>query len=294
MWLFLRSLALHLQICWQVVLGKMFMWGALVTGWGIPAIALTFALVFSGVSFRFGNTCHINHKDSLADFWIPLLVFSGATVVMQFITFGYCIRVYLASLSDTSNTTNSSGVLPSYTNSVRTISPKQAYRRVRRVIELQWRGITLVLLIVADVIFFAIVFVFMDDLSTNILKDPRKAQEWLTCILRTGGDKNQCLPLANKLVVNEATVAAVLVLLSVSFPIHLHCAYTLTNVLDERHLGPNLLRKTIHVHRLVRDDPRKSTTKQRIRQRRRAPHLQRPRKLRNAQQRPRQPRQQRY
>ncbi|PQE20176.1 g- coupled receptor protein [Rutstroemia sp. NJR-2017a BBW] len=216
MWLFLRSLALHLQICWQVVLGKMFMWGALVTGWGIPAIALTFALVFSGVSFRFGNTCHVNHKDSLADFWIPLLVFSGATVVMQFITFGYCIKVYLASLSDTSNTTNSSGVLPSYTNSVRTISPKQAYRRVRRVIELQWRGITLVLLIVADVIFFAIVFVFMDDLSTNILKDPMKAQEWLTCILRTGGDKEQCLPLANKLVVNEATVAAVLVLLSMN------------------------------------------------------------------------------
>ncbi|KAM3088373.1 hypothetical protein ACMFMG_000018 [Clarireedia jacksonii] len=216
MWLFLRSLALHLQICWQVVIGKMFMWGALVTGWGIPAIALTFALIFSGVSFRFGNTCHVNHKDSLADFWIPLLVFSGATVVMQFITFGYCIKVYLASLSDTSSTTEGSGVLPSYTNSIRTISPRQAYRRVRRVIELQWRGITIVLLIVADVIFFAIVFVFMDDLATNILKDPTKAQVWLTCILRTGGDKNQCLPLASNLVVNEATVAAVLVLLSMN------------------------------------------------------------------------------
>lgn len=38
MWVFLRAVALHLQICWQVVIGKAFMWGALATGWGIPAI----------------------------------------------------------------------------------------------------------------------------------------------------------------------------------------------------------------------------------------------------------------
>lgn len=216
MWVFLRSLALHLQICWQVVIGRSFMWGALATGWGIPAIALIFGMIFSGVSFRFGDTCHINHKNSLADFWIPLLVFSGATVIIQFVTFGYCIKVYLASLADSSNTTEISGVLPSYTKSLRTVSPRQAYRRVRRVIELQWRGIAIVLMIVTDVVFFAIVFVFMDDLETNIIKDPTKAEQWLTCLVRTAGDKVTCLPLAQDLVVNEATVGAVLVLLSVS------------------------------------------------------------------------------
>lgn len=31
------------------------MWGALAGGWGIPAIALAIAMVFSGVSFRFGG-----------------------------------------------------------------------------------------------------------------------------------------------------------------------------------------------------------------------------------------------
>ncbi|KAI9642245.1 hypothetical protein NHQ30_009047 [Ciborinia camelliae] len=214
MWVFLRSVALHLQICWQVVIGKKFMWGALATGWGIPAIALTFGMIFSGVSFRFGDTCHINHKNSLADFWIPLLIFSGATLIIQFVTFAYCIKVYFSSLADSSNTTETSGVLPVYTNSVRTVSPRQAYRRVRRVIQLQWRGIAIVLVIVADVIFFAIVFVFMDDLETNIIKDPKKAEQWLTCLLRTAGDKNACLSLASNLVVNEATVGAVLVLLS--------------------------------------------------------------------------------
>lgn len=218
MWVFLRALALHLQICWQIVIGKTFMWGAFAAGWGIPAVALTVALVFSGVSFRFGDTCHINHKNSLADFWIPLLVFAGVTVVIQFGTFGYCIKVYLASLRDDSTTTNSSG-MRSYNNSLRgTISPRQAYRRVRRVIELQWRGIAIVLVIIADVIFFAIIFVFMDDLEASTIKNPAKAVDWLGCLAKTGGNKNQCLSFASDLVINEATVMAVLVLLSVSQP----------------------------------------------------------------------------
>lgn len=216
MWVFLRALALHLQICWQVVIGKTFMWGALAAGWGIPAIGLTVAMVFSGVSFRFGGTCHINHKNSLGDLWIPLLVFAGVTVIIQFATFGYCIKVYLASLQDDSTTTNSSGVR-SFNNSLRgTISPRQAYRRIRRVIELQWRGIVIVLIIIADVIFFAVVFVFMDDLETNILKNPTKSRDWLGCLISTEGNKNACLSFAQDLVVNEATVMSVLVLLSVS------------------------------------------------------------------------------
>lgn len=32
------------------------MWGALAGGWGLPAVALAIAMVFSGVSFRFGGT----------------------------------------------------------------------------------------------------------------------------------------------------------------------------------------------------------------------------------------------
>jgi hypothetical protein len=207
-----------MQICWQLTLGNSFMWSSLGAGWGIPALVLTFALVFSGVSFRFGDTCHINHDNSLADFWIPLLVFAGITLFVQIATFGYCIKVYLASLADSSNTTNSSG-LQSYSNSVRgTITPGQAYRRVRRVIQLQWRGIAIVLLIVADVIFFSVVFVFMDNVETKLLRDPLKAASWLQCLVESGGDNNQCTHLAQKLVVNEATIIAVLLLLSVSIP----------------------------------------------------------------------------
>ncbi|KAI0136554.1 hypothetical protein BJ170DRAFT_17269 [Xylariales sp. AK1849] len=215
MWVFLRALSLHLQICWQMVVGRSFMWLSQALGWGIPAIGLTVLLVFSGVSFRFGQTCHINHQNSLADFWIPLLVFAGLTVIIQFATFGYCIKVYLASLSDSSASTEGSG-LPTYSSSIRTMTPRQAYRRVRRVIQLQWRGIVIVLIIICDVVFFALVFVFLDNTVESVKTDPSKGLPWVECLLGNNGNKNACLGEAGKLVVNLPTVIAVLILLAMN------------------------------------------------------------------------------
>lgn len=183
MWAFLRSLSLHLQICWQVLVGRSFMLFAQAAGWGVPILGIILALVFSGVSFRFGATCHINHQNSLADFWIPLLLFAGLTVIITFTTFGYCIKVYLDSLSDNSASTEGSG-LPAYSSSVRTVSPRQAYRRVRRVISLQWRGIAIVLIIIADVIFFSVIFVFQDNIVQSVTHDPEVAKDWVVCLDR--------------------------------------------------------------------------------------------------------------
>lgn len=209
MWAFLRSLSLHLQICWQVLVGRNFMIFSQAAGWGVPILGLALALSFSGVSFRFGATCHINHDNSLADFWIPLLIFAGATVIITFATFGYCIKVYLASLSDNNASTEGSG-LPAYSTTSHSMTPRQAYRRVRRVISLQWRGIAIVLIIIADVIFFSVVFVFQDNVVQSVTDDPTIAEDWGLCLILNKGDKDKCLDKAGDLVINEATVTAVL------------------------------------------------------------------------------------
>ncbi|KAI1068385.1 hypothetical protein LB507_004730 [Fusarium sp. FIESC RH6] len=215
MWVFLRSVSLHLQICWQVLVGKNFMIFAQAAGWGVPILGIVLALVFSGVSFRFGKTCHINHANSLADFWIPLLLFAGLTVIITFATFGYCIKVYLASLSDNGASSEGSS-LPTYTQSVKTMNPRQVYRRVRRVIALQWRGIAIVLIIIADVIFFSVVFVFQDNVVQSVADDPTLAEDWIVCLFVTKGDKEKCFDKASGLVINEATVTAVLLLLALN------------------------------------------------------------------------------
>ncbi|EFX03925.1 hypothetical protein CMQ_853 [Grosmannia clavigera kw1407] len=214
-WVFLRSMSLHLQICWQVVVGRSFMWFALAAGWGIPILGTILAAVLSGVSFRLGATCHINHKNSLGDLWIPLLVFAGLAIIIQLFTFAYCIKVYLASLSDNAASTEGSG-LPSYTNSIRTMTPRQAYRRVRRVIQLQWRGIAIVLIICVDVIFFSVVFVFQDNTVVRLAHKPSIAVDWLVCLVENEGKKDPCLYLAGSLTVKKSTVGAVLILLAMN------------------------------------------------------------------------------
>lgn len=219
MWVFFRALALHLQICWEVVLGNRSFYAMMVGGWGIPVIGLALLLSLTGVSFRFGNVCHINHKDALQDYWGPLLAFAALALVLQFITIGYCIQVYVKSLLDDKPTTNTSSRPPTYQGSVKSASARQAFRRVKRVIELQWRGASIVLVIIAEVVFFSVIFVSMDNstqVNTALLT---KAQPWLTCLVLNKGDKNQCLSLASGLVKSEGVVMAVLIILGVRIPI---------------------------------------------------------------------------
>ena len=214
-WVFLRALSLHLQICWEVIPGNTYFYASLVSGWGIPAIGLALTMSLTGVSYRFGDVCHVNHKLALQDFWGPLLAFAALALVLQFITLGYCVHIYVKSLVNDGNTTNSSSQVASYSGSVRTASARQAYRRVKRVIELQWRGACIVLLIIGEVAFFAVVFVSMDN-STQVSETLlQKAQPWLLCLFEKGGDKNQCLDLVVG-VKTEGVVLAVLIVLAVS------------------------------------------------------------------------------
>lgn len=213
---FLRSLSLHVQVCWQVVPGRKFFWGSIVAGIGGPLLLLSIALPATGVSYRFGDTCHINHEKALGDYWGPLLTFAAVSAVLQFTTFGYCIKVYIRSLFDDSATTDNSSGLPRYTSSVRTVTAKQAFRRIKKVVLLQWRSILIVLIIIANVVFLSVVFISMDNTVAAAKANVDKARPWLICLVVHQGDKTQCWKEVGTLVRNESTVMAVLILLSVS------------------------------------------------------------------------------
>ena len=230
---FLRSLSIHLQICWQVVTGKKFFWSSLIAGWGLPGLFIAITLPLTGTSYRFGDTCHINHTKALQDYWGPLLAFAAVSTILQFVTFGYCIKVYIKSLIDdgsANSTTQASSGLPTHSSrsgSVKTVTAGQAYRRVKKVIGLQWRGTAIVLIIIINVVFLSIVFVQMDNTVTAARSHLDKAEPWLLCLVFNGGDKTPCLDKVKNsgLVANEGTVMAALVLLSVS-------AYSLQRIAD--------------------------------------------------------------
>lgn len=118
-------------------------------------------------------------------------------------------------MEDRTVQSNNESALPSYSNSVRTATAAHAYRRVRRVVGLHWRGIVIVLLILANVVFFSIIFVYYDTMTQRSLKDIPDGEKWVMCLILNGGDKNKCLKLAENVVLSRATVMVVLILLSV-------------------------------------------------------------------------------
>ena len=218
-WVCIRALSMNLQICWDIVPGRKFFYFSQAFGWGIPAILFAATLTATGVSFRFGNACHVNHENSMADFWGPLMAIAGLAGVLQLITFAYCVNVYLRNLwSDSpANSTAASGSgLPSYTNSVRTQTARAVYQRLKKVLWLQWRGICIVSIILVDVIFFAIVFVYLDGLQNSVSHDITKVTPWLMCLAMHPTDRDACLALSRGWLVNEPTVVAVLILLSLA------------------------------------------------------------------------------
>ncbi|KAL8666725.1 MAG: hypothetical protein Q9202_001263 [Teloschistes flavicans] len=215
-WGFLRSLSIHLQICWQVVPGSKFFWGSMLAGWGMPVLFGSIALARTGVSYRFGDTCHINHDKALQDYWGPLLAFAAVSTILQFATLGYCIRVYIRSLFKDDSKSQSSSGLPSHNGSIRTVTAKQAYRRVQKAIALQWRGIVVVIIIIVNVVFLAVVFMSMDNTEQAVMRNFGKAEPWLSCLVINRGDKDSCLDKVDGLATPEPTVMAVLILMSLN------------------------------------------------------------------------------
>uniref|UniRef100_A0A093UXB2 Frizzled and smoothened-like protein O n=1 Tax=Talaromyces marneffei PM1 TaxID=1077442 RepID=A0A093UXB2_TALMA len=215
-WSLLRTIALHLQVCWEVVIGPVFMWISFAVGLGVPVLILTLMLVFTGVSYRFGGVCHINSKNSLHDYWLPALVFGGMGLVLQFVTMGYCIHVYIRALFDPADPTSTSNSgLPSYASSSRTATARQAYKRVQRVLKLQWRSMALVMVILANVIYLSVTFLQLDSDLTLNAANLAKAQPWLTC-LATLRDPTKCASEASALGLTEAALDAALVLLCIA------------------------------------------------------------------------------
>lgn len=241
---------MNLQICWQVSTGRRFFLAAQAIGWIVPVACLAVVLSITGVSFRFGDSCHVSSHESLKTFWGPLLGVTGASLVLQIITFAYCSKVYIKSLlDDNKDNTTLDTPLP-YATSVRTITPRQALRRIQRVIALQWRGIMVVIIIITDVIFFATVFLTFEGTNEKTPENMLKSLDWLECMLKGGGDKHKCLHIAEKMVVPEITAVAVIFLLSVSHFSTKICSYHLTYI-GKRYLGNGLNWTSFYVRRLV-------------------------------------------
>lgn len=131
--------------------------------------------------------------------------------------FVYCVRVYFNSIWPNSaklGTQRSADSLPTSTRSVKSQRARTIYRRLKSVLYLQWRGILIVTIVLVDVIFFAVVFVYLDKLEASVLTDKQRVLPWALCLIESGGDRTACLKYSQAWLISEPTIGAMLIMIS--------------------------------------------------------------------------------
>jgi len=120
--------------------------------------------------------------------------------------------------SDEQSQSNLSG-LPSYSSSARAHSARVVYQRVKKVMWLQWRGMTVVIFLLVDIIFFSIVWIELDAAVNKIGGGHTEhIMPFLACILINPSlePRSKCFELGQKALVSEKTSIAILLLLALT------------------------------------------------------------------------------
>lgn len=132
--------------------------------------------------------------------------------------FLYCGRVYLREVfrEDRPDSEVSSAYPAS---SVRATSARAVWQRVQKVLWLQWRSITIIVFLLVDIVFLAIVWVQLDN-AIGAAKAGKLEHflPFLTCLAANASMKGKCFHYGQDALVSEGTAIASLMLLSVGYP----------------------------------------------------------------------------
>lgn len=213
-WVFLRSLWLHIRIFWDRELGIRFMWGSIIFGTLMPLVSLIAVLSVTGFSYRMGQTCLPNHEHALETFWIWLVIFASLAFILQIFTSGYCFYAYIRSMRRlrSEQAVNS---LESNATRRKLIS----WVHVKQMFLLQWRNILVSVFVIIGSISFFIVFWRQNHKLGRVFNSPGNIsaiKSWVICQNSSVGDE-ECRKYVKDFTVNRAAVLASLILASVSF-----------------------------------------------------------------------------
>ncbi|KAK5108347.1 hypothetical protein LTR62_008376 [Meristemomyces frigidus] len=222
-WILLRSLWTQLRVIADIHETTTFFWTAQALGWGLPAIFLAVSLPTTGVSYSIGTICFPNEANAFATWFGWLLAFGCLAALLQFITTGFSLGVYLRHVWRMENSSGGNsgteegmigGLKPDEDQRPRQalvfLGRRLAWRRVRKVLLLQWRSILMSLLVTTEIVYFGVVFV-AETRAARADSDPArlgKVEAWAACLVLSKGDKNSCLPLTRDLSLGEDVVIA--------------------------------------------------------------------------------------
>ena len=191
------------------------MWGSIATGIFVPLIILTAVLTTTGFSCRMGQTSLPNHEDAIATFWVWLVVFAILGFVIQFVTTGYCVGIYIRTLRRERSNPSGRGYGQSATRRVNL----KTWANVKELFLLQWRNILVSVFVLIGSLVFFIVFWTQDSKLGNVFNDAtniKPVKTWIICQTLSRGDTKECSKYVEGFTVPETSVLVALILASVS------------------------------------------------------------------------------
>ncbi|KAI7528764.1 hypothetical protein KC331_g15577 [Hortaea werneckii] len=165
-WILLRSLWTHLRVCYDIKHTQIYVWASHIIGWGVPGIFLAISLPVTGVSYRLGTTCIPNQQQSFVTWFGWLIAFGCLAALLQFGTTAFCLFLYArhfwqnGSRETEAYDVSTAGLAAEGQRrpSIR-LGKRLAWRRVQKVLFLQWRSIILSILVIIETVFFGAVYV---------------------------------------------------------------------------------------------------------------------------------------
>jgi hypothetical protein len=195
-----------------------------------------------------GGTCIPNPDGAFVTWFGWLIAFACLSAVIQFTTTGFCLAVYMRSFfrHDSANFSTTTGgsagstkpvtpvrsnlnIDPTLTSDTKGppkhLAKRLAWRRVKKVLLLQWRSIVLSLFVIVETIYFGVIYVMQVRTSHQAAQPEHTEQiyKWTECLVLSQGDQAACLHLAKGLSLPEATAVASFFMVSVRLPMSALC-----------------------------------------------------------------------
>lgn len=175
-------------------------------------------LTSTGFSYRMGSTCLPNHENASSTFWAWLVVSAILGFVLQLVTTGYCVWVYMRTLRRQRSIPSAN---QGYDQSRDRHTNLQTWANIKKLFVLQWRNILVSVFVLVGSLVFFIVFWTQDSRLGKVFNDTsniKPVKTWILCQTLSKGDKQECRKYVSDFTVNESAVVIAVILASVSSP----------------------------------------------------------------------------
>jgi hypothetical protein len=232
----MRVIWLHISVCWNRTPGRTIKCISIASGIAIPLIFLGATIGYSGFTYELGPTCFIYEEHSFLVFWGWMIGFTIAAFILQIITSGYCVTLYLmthrlrfsiASVAKSDSIFASlrywkrhkqkrESEVEAQERAIRIFNRRRIrWKGIHRVLMMQWRIILLTVALVIQCLYFGSLS-WAEDTKTASAPTNPKAIAFGECLFITGGDAEKCRQYADALILDKAAMLAGIGVMAVS------------------------------------------------------------------------------